>query len=96
MDTRSQYKTHDKYMGFCLQEEAIGQAFLERILPDRLKAQIQWDTLGLWDKETVDKGMRRRVTDVVYTANLKGGGKNDVLLMVFEHKSYLDKWAPFQ
>ena len=64
------------------------------MLPPRLAAAIDFDTLALAPGSFVDEALRERHTDLLYAVRLR---ERDALsYLVFEHQSVVDPLMPFR
>ncbi len=85
---------HDQFFKRSLQELPVARSFLKNHLPNSIKPLIHWGTLNLFESNTVGYGLDIRISDITYKAKMKK--ELGYFITTFEHKSYPDKWAPFQ
>jgi predicted transposase YdaD len=74
-----------------LEDEAKARKILRETLPEEVASLLDFDTLARIPGNFVSPEMREFMTDFLFSVRLKG--KEALLLIVVEHKSYLDRWA---
>lgn len=87
-------RTHDGLFKFVFGEPEQMAELLRACLPAKVAAAIDWSTLARVPGSFVDKALKGRATDLLFTARM---GKATVLLYVVpEHKSANDRFAAWQ
>ncbi len=80
-------------------KEAVAE-FIERLLPKDISQHIDLESLELDSTEYTDEQLKTYCSDVVYNCNYISKEKNKVIpikiSLLFEHKSYPEKYPHFQ
>jgi predicted transposase/invertase (TIGR01784 family) len=83
---------HDKYARFVLQNLEVALELLRFILPPEILAVIDLNALQLSEDSFLDPKLREQFSDICYSGKTLGGEPIDIVI-IFEHKSKLDRWA---
>ncbi len=86
---------HDRFFRHFLADPRRAQAFLRHVLPADVQRHLDLATLRPEDASFVDPDLRRHQGDLLFRVDLKAGGEGYVYLL-FEHKSYPDRWVAWQ
>jgi predicted transposase/invertase (TIGR01784 family) len=79
-------KPHDALFRGTFSQLEHAASELASVLPAELSARIDWASLSLEPGRFVSERLEGRVTDLLYSARLRGGGEVR-LLVLFEHQS---------
>lgn len=85
---------HDKFFRETFGRREVAQGFLETYLPGDIRKQTDLRTLRISKDSFVDKELREHFSDILYT--VKFAGIELFLYLLFEHKSFPDKFTAFQ
>lgn len=86
---------HDAFFKHFLSKPELAADFLRQHLPADLVAGLDLSALTLQKDSFIDVDLREHFTDLLYRIPLHTGEQIAVYLL-FEHKSYPDKWVAFQ
>jgi len=86
---------HDRFFTKVLSDIKQARDYLLAFLPDDICKAIDFDTLRREDKSFTDDLLKGSLADLVFSAETREGQTVNFCFL-FEHKSYLDKSAPFQ
>ncbi|RIK24795.1 MAG: transposase, partial [Chloroflexi bacterium] len=89
------HNPHDKFFQTVFGRKEWAQAFLTQHLPQPVAQLVDLTTLELQPGSFVDPNLREHFTDLLYKAQRKDG-KPSYIYMLFEHKSYPERFASFQ
>lgn len=73
----------------------VAHAFLKHYLPGEVAALLDLNTLTIARESFVDETLRPHYSDVLYHVRLRDGNEGYVAVL-FEHKSYADRWVALQ
>ncbi|MDM8521532.1 Rpn family recombination-promoting nuclease/putative transposase [Anaerolineales bacterium HSG6] len=86
---------HDKLFRDTFYELRAARDFLHHYLPSELSTLLNLDTLEISKDSFIDPALQEHFSDVLYHVSLTNGEPLDVYIL-FEHKSYPDKWVARQ
>jgi predicted transposase YdaD len=89
------HNPHDKFFQTVFGRKEWAQTFLAHHLPEPIVRLVDLSTLDLQSGSFVDPTLREHFTDLLYKAQLNDG-KPSFLYILFEHKSYPERFASFQ
>lgn len=88
---------HDRFFKRTFGEPETAVAFLRAYLPPELVEQIDLTSLVPIETTLVDEELAEHQHDLLYEAQKQGGhGRSLFIYLLFEHKSYPDKWVLLQ
>ncbi|MBL8753206.1 MAG: Rpn family recombination-promoting nuclease/putative transposase [Planctomycetes bacterium] len=87
-------RSHDALFRFVFGDPEHAAELLRVILPKRVAAAVQWDTLRRVPDAFVDAALRERRADVVFEVRM--GGATVLLYVLLEHKSVVVRLAAWQ
>lgn len=86
---------HDAFFKEVFSELANTRDLIRRYAPSTLLQHIDLDTLERYDMSFVDDELGQHFADLVFRVALKRGD-NTFVCLLFEHKSYPDRWVALQ
>jgi len=86
---------HDRFFRAVFSRTNIVRDYLTHYLPPAVSRVLDLSELVMQPDSFVDTELEEHQSDVLYLIRLKGG-ELVYLYLLFEHKSYLDKWVAFQ
>jgi len=86
---------HDAFFKQFLAKSEIAADFLRNHLPQDVLNLLDVSALELQKDSFVDADLQEHFSDLLYRAPLKTG-ENAFIYLLFEHKSYPDRWVAFQ
>ena len=86
---------HDALVADTFSDPKHARAMLEGLLPAKIVAHLDMETLELTRMHLVDGRLRKVEADLVYKVRLKGGGEAFIYILV-EHQSTFDKHMPWR
>ena len=86
---------HDHFFRATFARPEVAAEFARHYLPPPVVAHLDLTTLEPVKASYVDEELRDHVTDLLYQVRLQDGDFAYVYLL-FEHKSYPDRWVAFQ
>ena len=81
---------HDKGFHEIVTQTGLFVDLVKLALGETRQDMFDWDTASLTDPRIVDDQNRKLRIDLKFTVNLKSGGAQFEVVMIFEHKSYTD------
>ncbi len=87
---------HDKLFKAILQDQTLAVDYFNHFLPAQVVEQIDFDTLTLSNTSYIDEKLRDTYADMVFSCDLKNDAEPIEIALLLEHKSYIDRHAPFQ
>lgn len=89
------FNPHDKFFKETFARPEVAREFLLHRLPVELLETLDLDTLQLQKDSFVDPTLQEHFTDLLYQVSFINQMTGYIYLL-FEHKSYPDKWTAFQ
>ena len=86
---------HDVFTRQSLSHLPTACSFIQQHLPPHVVATLELSTLQLREGSFVDEDLRESLTDLLFEVALKDGGRVCVGIL-FEHKSYVDRFTALQ
>jgi predicted transposase/invertase (TIGR01784 family) len=86
---------HDRVFKRVFSQPDAARDFLHHYLPASVAAALDLSTLTLHPDSFIDADLQQQFSDLLYQTRLAAGGEGFVYLL-FEHKSYPDKFVAFQ
>lgn len=86
--------SHDRFFKQSFSRKEIVQSFLEQYLPADLTKRFDYTTLEILKDSFVDRELSEHFSDILY--RIKVSGSTAFVYLLFEHKSYPDRWYSFQ
>ncbi|MDM8521589.1 Rpn family recombination-promoting nuclease/putative transposase, partial [Anaerolineales bacterium HSG6] len=86
---------HDKLFRDTFERLQAARDFLQNYLPTELSSLLNLDTLEISKDSFIDSALQEHFSDVLYHVSLTNGEALDIYIL-FEHKSYPDKWVARQ
>ncbi len=95
------HNRHDSFFRKILSDNEIATDYLKSYLPSNISEKLDFSTLTEVSHTYVSKELRQRFADIVFTCKLRNETDGEVranvqISILIEHKSYVDKFAPFQ
>lgn len=90
------HNPHDKLFKAILEDKTLAAAYFRHFLPEELVRALDFESIQLSTGSYIDDRLNASFADVVFTCLLKSQNKSIDLAILIEHKSYVDKNAPFQ
>jgi predicted transposase/invertase (TIGR01784 family) len=87
---------NDVYFKGVMGMKTVAVAFNKQFLPKELLDKLDLDTLELDTVTYITDELKQNFADVVWKCNFKKGGRQARITMVYEHKSYIEKYPHFQ
>ena len=87
------HQPHDKIARITLGDLPRARKILREILPQDIAPLLEFNRLAKVPGHFVDNKLREFVSDFLFSVPIKG--RNVLLFVLVEHKSYLDRWARF-
>jgi hypothetical protein len=94
-DSVSAGQPHDAFFKQVFGDPANAAPVLRSVLPPRVAAHVDWDSLALVRASMVDEQLRQRHGDLLFQATLIDGRAAFVWLL-FEHQSAVDRWMSWR
>lgn len=85
---------HDKLFKETLGHLEVAKSFLHHYVPSEIMNIVDEDTLYLEKDSFIDKDLKERFSDLLFSANIFD--REGYIYFLFEHKSYTDKSIVFQ
>ena len=85
---------HDKFFKETLGMRKNARSFLENYLPVQIRELIQIDSLEIEKDSFVTQELQDYYSDLLY--KVKFGSYDGYIYLLFEHKSYSEKWICLQ
>jgi len=86
---------HDRFFRHFLADPERARAFIRHVLPPAVREALDLTALQQEDVSFVDPDLRARQGDVLFRVALRSGEPAYVYVL-FEHKSYPDRWVAWQ
>ncbi len=86
---------HDRFFRHFLADPERARAFVRHVLPPSVVAHLDLATLQREAGSFVDPELRVHQGDVLFRVGLTSGGEAHIYVL-FEHKSYADRWVAWQ
>ena len=87
---------HDKLFKAILQDQTLAVDYFNHFLPIEVAEQIDFETLKLSNSSYIDEKLKDTYADIVFTCDLRNRAEPVEIALLLEHKSYVDRHAPFQ
>ncbi|MEA3341982.1 MAG: Rpn family recombination-promoting nuclease/putative transposase [Chloroflexota bacterium] len=87
---------HDAFFKQVFSRREAAHSFLAHYLPAETVSQFDLDTLTIAKDTFVDDDLRSHYSDILYQAALRDGSGVGYVAVLFEHKSYADRWVALQ
>ena len=94
MDTSPIHQPHDAHFNQAMSNLRVAQEFLAQHLPQDIQAAMDKKSLRLCDGTFIDAHLRKRYTDVLYSATFKGN--IGYIYLLIEHQSSPAKTMPWR
>jgi predicted transposase/invertase (TIGR01784 family) len=94
MEENDIHHPHDKLIKAALKRKEVVINLLQKAIPSKFSAKIDFDSLVLEDASFIDASLDDHYADLVYSCLY--GGKRILLSFLFEHKSTPDEFTFFQ
>lgn len=91
----SLYNPHDKFFKDVFQDRENVIDFIRGVFPEQIKNKLNLDTIDIDNSSYVDEELSEIFSDIVYTCQYDGK-TNIRISLLFEHKSYFDKYHKIQ
>ncbi len=95
MEEKRVFNPHDAFFKEVFSRREMARDFLKHYLPEEVAALLDLDTLTVARGSFVDEALRQHYSDVLYRVRLRDGNEGYVAVL-FEHKSYADRWVALQ
>ena len=86
---------HDHFFKSIFSRQESARDFLRHYLPAEVMADLDVTELEISHQSFIDAELREHFTDLLYKVRLKDG-KDALIYVLFEHKSYSDRLVAFQ
>lgn len=86
---------HDKFFKEVFQDTENVIDFIRGVFPEQIKEKLNFDTIQSDNTSYVDEELSEFFSDIVYTCEYSGK-TNIRISLLFEHKSYFDKYHKIQ
>lgn len=80
---------HDALFHAAFSTTARATDLLRHLLPEEIAVQVDWRTLRVIEGTFIDAALRKRFTDLLFSANLRG--RRTALYVLIEHRSFGDR-----
>jgi predicted transposase/invertase (TIGR01784 family) len=87
---------HDTYFKGVMGMKTVAIDFNKQFLPKSILELLDLDTLELDTVSYITDELKQNFADVVWKRNFKKGGRQARIALVYEHKSYIEKYPHFQ
>ncbi len=87
---------HDRFFRHFLADRERARAFLRHVLPPDVLVHLDLTRLTQEEGSFVDPELRAQQGDVLFRVRMKGGQRPVYVYVLFEHKSYPDRWVAWQ
>ncbi len=85
---------HDKFFKASFGRVDLARDFLKNYLPGEIDEVIDYRKMQLKNNTFIDEKLANYYSDLLYQTSIEG--EDAYLYFLFEHKSYLDRWAVLQ
>ena len=86
--------SHDKLFKDTWSDPDNAKSFLKNYLPKKVLDLTNLDSLEICKDSFIEKNLEEYYSDMLYKADIKGS--SGYIYLLFEHKSYYDKWIHLQ
>lgn len=90
------FSIHDSFVCSILSNKSIAVAYFKNYLPEFVSRQLNFATLTQLPDTYLLEELKKTMSDIVYSCQLKGTKKSVKVSLLIEHKSYIDKYTPLQ
>jgi len=88
-------KPHDRLFKEMFSRREVVISYIENFIPKKIVSNMDLSTLEISKDSFISKDLKELYSDILYKTYMKDGSDVYVYLL-FEHKSYVDKFIPFQ
>ena len=85
---------HDRFFKRSMKQFGIAQGLSQQFLPERISFKIDYNSLQIEKDSSINSKLLQHPSDVLYLAEIEGTRQH--VLLLFEHKSNLDKSVNLQ
>jgi len=86
---------HDHFFKATFSDKLVVKAFLRRFLSKEVLDTLDLNSLEALPNSYIDENLEESFFDLVFRCKTKDG-KEKLISILFEHKSFYDKYSPFQ
>lgn len=94
MNCNNQNNPHDRFFKELFSSIEVIESFIKQYLPQNILNKLNLATIEITKDTYVDKELKEHFSDILYRVQFYS--RNSFLYLLFEHKSYLDRWTGFQ
>ena len=88
---------HDKFFQGTFSRKKVARDFIKHYLPADVVSLLDVDSLEISKDSFIDADLKRHFSDLLYKVALQDQSKQPFYIyLLFDHKSYMDKWVAFQ
>ncbi|GAA4431999.1 Rpn family recombination-promoting nuclease/putative transposase [Ravibacter arvi] len=87
---------HDNFVRAILADKEIAIDYFRSCLPQNIAARLDLSALTQLPDTYLSKGLRKTISDIVYSCRLKEDSREVKITLLLEHKSRPDKSTPVQ
>jgi predicted transposase/invertase (TIGR01784 family) len=87
---------NDAYFKGVMSMKTVAIDFNKQFLPKEILDKLDLETLELDTVSYITDELKQNFADVVWKCNFKKGGQQACITLVYEHKSYIEKYPHFQ
>lgn len=92
----SLHQAHDHAFQSAMSDLRVARDFLHHHLPEVIREKLDFGTLQLHQTTFIDPELRRLMSDMLYSATMKGQEKPAFLYLAVDHQSVADPLMPFR
>ncbi len=87
---------HDKFVRAILGDRELAIDYFKSFLPQDLSSRLDFSSLIQISDSYLSKQLQKSMSDIVYSCRIQGSEKYVKVVLLVEHKSYVEKYAPIQ
>lgn len=87
---------HDTFVRAILADKSLAADYFQNYLPPNVASKLDFSTLTQLSDVYVSEELRKTMSDIVYSCQLKDGKGEVKVSLLLEHKSHPDKYSPIQ
>jgi len=87
---------HDNFIRAILASKSIATEYFRNYLPEHISAKLNFSTLTQIPDTYLSVQLRKSISDVVFSCEKNNTSGQVKICLLLEHKSYPDKYTPFQ
>lgn len=90
------HPSHDEFVRNILSNKKIAIEYFKNYLPNSVHKHLNFKTIRQQPDTYLSDELKKSLSDIVYSCNLKGEKRSVKVVLLIEHKSHPDKYTPVQ